>query len=150
MRVHMLQVCGHIKHVVVLVVLRIRVFTSVVTSVPTYTHFTCMWIPCNCSHCENGSFEVLSLHPPVGYSGPTAAVNESICNKIEKSWNPFVWGFTQRSNHNGLHRSIMNLCMRPLHSTFFEFLWWPPGSIPLPPSGRRTRWRLLFLVLPLG
>ena len=34
-RVHMLQVCVHIKHVVVLVVLRIRVINSVV-NVPTY------------------------------------------------------------------------------------------------------------------
>ena len=33
--------------------------------VPTYSLFTCMWIPCRfCrfSHFENGSFEVLSLH----------------------------------------------------------------------------------------
>ena len=56
----MLQVCGHIKHVVVLVVL-LCVINSVVISVPTYSLFTCMWIPCNCSHCENGSSEVLSL-----------------------------------------------------------------------------------------
>ena len=37
--------------------------------------------------------------------------------------------------------------MDPVSSTFFEFLRRPPRSTPLPPSGRRTRWRLLFLVL---
>ena len=41
-RVNMLQVCGHIKHVVVLVVLRIRVIISVIVNVPTYSLFTCM------------------------------------------------------------------------------------------------------------
>ena len=39
-----------------------RVTNSIVVNVPTYSLFTCMWIPYNCSHCENGSFEVLSLH----------------------------------------------------------------------------------------
>ena len=58
--VHMLQVCGHIKHVVVLVVL-LCVINSAVIGVPTYALFTCMRIPCNCSRCEKGSFEVLSL-----------------------------------------------------------------------------------------
>ena len=39
MRVHMLQVCVHFLPVCEFLV-----------------------ISCNCSHCENGSFEVLSLH----------------------------------------------------------------------------------------
>ena len=60
----MLQVCVHVKHVVVLVVL-LRVMNSVVVSVPTYS-LVCEFlvIPCNCSHRGNGSFEVLSLHTP--------------------------------------------------------------------------------------
>ena len=41
-RVHMLQVCVHVKHVVVLVALRIRVIISVIVNVPTYSLFTCM------------------------------------------------------------------------------------------------------------
>ena len=41
MRVHMLQVCVHVKHVVVLVVL-LCVINSVVISVLTYLLFTCM------------------------------------------------------------------------------------------------------------
>ena len=45
-RVHMLQVCVHVKHVVVLVVL-LCVINSVVVSVPTYSLFTCMSISCN-------------------------------------------------------------------------------------------------------
>ena len=40
--VHILQVCVHVKHVVVLVALRIRVINSVIVSVPTYSLFTCM------------------------------------------------------------------------------------------------------------
>ena len=39
--VHMLQICGHIKHVVVLVVL-LCVINSVVISVSTYPIFLCM------------------------------------------------------------------------------------------------------------
>ena len=35
-RVHMLQVCVHVQHVVVLVVLRIRVINSVVVNLPIY------------------------------------------------------------------------------------------------------------------
>ena len=35
-RVHMLQVCVHVKHVVVLVVLRTRVINSVVVNLPIY------------------------------------------------------------------------------------------------------------------
>ena len=79
----MLQVCGHIKHVVVLVAL-LRVIASLVVHVPTHSHFTCMCIPCifcRFSHCENGSFEVLSLHHPVGYSRPTSAVNDLSATK---------------------------------------------------------------------
>ena len=40
LRVHMLQVYVHVKHVVVLVVLRIRVIISVIVNVPTYLLFT--------------------------------------------------------------------------------------------------------------
>ena len=50
---YMLQVCGHIKHVVVLVALRIRVIISPVCEF--------LKILGNYSHCENGSFEVLSF-----------------------------------------------------------------------------------------
>ena len=60
MNVHMLHVCGHIKHVVE----RIRVITSLVVKVPTYSLFTFEFLAnfCRFSHCENGSFEVLSFH----------------------------------------------------------------------------------------
>ena len=38
----MLQVCVHVEHVVVLVVLRIRVISSVVVNLPKNGLFTCM------------------------------------------------------------------------------------------------------------
>ena len=41
MRVHMLQVCVHVKNVA-LAALRIRVIISVIVNVPTYSLFTCM------------------------------------------------------------------------------------------------------------
>ena len=50
----------------------IRVITALVINVPTHSLFTCMWIPCRfCrfSHCENGSFEVLSSHDLCGKHG---------------------------------------------------------------------------------
>ena len=40
--VHMLQVCVHVEHVVVLVVLRIRVIISVIVNSAIYSLFTCM------------------------------------------------------------------------------------------------------------
>ena len=57
----MLQVWVHLEHVVVLVVL-FCVIVSFIVSVSTYSLFTCMWMSRKCSQCENGSFEVLSLH----------------------------------------------------------------------------------------
>ena len=63
----MLQGCVHVKHVVVLVVLLCDIIIQS-SSVFPRIHFSpvCEFlvIPCNCSHCENGSFEVLSLHSP--------------------------------------------------------------------------------------
>ena len=44
----------------------------------------------------------------------------------------------------------MNLCMHPLSSTFSIFLGRPPKSTPLPPSGRRTRWRLPYFQYGMG
>ena len=78
---------------------------------------------------------------------PSVTVDRRQQNRIN-SWKPFVWGFTQRSVDNGLHRSILNLCIHSLSLTFFEFSGRPPGFTPLPPSGGRTRWRLPLLVLP--
>ena len=52
----------------------IRVITSLVVNVPTYSLFTCTWIPCRfCwfSHCENGSFG----------SRPPSAVHDPISTK---------------------------------------------------------------------
>ena len=46
----------------------IRVITSLVVNVPTYSLFTWKWIAwrfCGIPHCENGSFEVLSLRTPL-------------------------------------------------------------------------------------
>ena len=36
---------------------------------------------CTLFHRENGSFEVLSLHPPVGYNRPPSAVNDPTVTK---------------------------------------------------------------------
>ena len=48
---------------------------------PFIQFLTCTRIPCRDSHCENGSFEVLSLHHPVGCSRPPSAVNDPIATK---------------------------------------------------------------------
>ena len=39
----------------------LRVVNSIVVAVHIYSILTCTRIPCRDSHCENGSFEVLSL-----------------------------------------------------------------------------------------
>ena len=54
----------------------IRVITLLVVNVPTHSLFTCMWIPCRfCgfSHCEDVSFEVLSLHFHHPFSSSTSS-----------------------------------------------------------------------------
>ena len=64
LRSHDAQLFQVTSHVVVGFRSVLRVTISVVVNVPSYSLFTCLWIPCNCSHCENGSFEVLYLHSP--------------------------------------------------------------------------------------
>ena len=60
----------------------LRVVNLIVVAVTIYSILTCTQIPCRDSHCENGSFEVLSLHLPSVAARPPSAVNELICNKI--------------------------------------------------------------------
>ena len=62
-----------------------RVVSFIVVAVTIHSTLTCTRIPCRDSHCENGSFVVLSLHLPVGCSRPPSAVNDLICNKIENN-----------------------------------------------------------------
>ena len=91
---------------------------------------------------------------PVGCRRPTSALNDPIAIKYRKnktnSWKPFVLGFIQRPNTTGFSVLSFNLCMRPHLSTFFELLWIPPRTTPLPPTGGRTRWWVPFLVLLVG
>ena len=64
----------------------IRVINSLIVNVHTYSFFTCMWIPCRIwrfSHCENGSFEVLSSHSLTNRSPPT--VNDLSATKKENN-----------------------------------------------------------------
>ena len=92
----------------------IRVITSLVVNVPTYLPFTCMWITRRSrrfSHCENGFFEVLSLHLPVGNNRPPSAVNGLSVKNRMNSWEPFRWDIRQSSVNNGLPRSITSLCL---------------------------------------
>ena len=85
----------------------IRVTDSIVVNVPTDSLFTCMWIPCSfCrfSHCENGSFELLSLnHPSVTVDRRQLWTIHLQQNREQKinSWKPFVWGFTRTPNTTG-------------------------------------------------
>ena len=83
-RVHMLQVCVHVKHVVVFVALRIRVINSVVISVPTDSLFICIFTfhlyvnSYNCSLCENGSFEVLSFQQDLRADTPPLTSSQNL------------------------------------------------------------------------
>ena len=71
-RVHMLQVCVQVRHVVVLVVL-LRVINSVVISVPTYSLFTYT--------AETGLLRCLSLHLPSVTVDRPSAVNDLSSSK---------------------------------------------------------------------
>ena len=58
----------------------LHVVDSIVVAVTIYSILTCTRIPCRDSHCENGSFEMLSSHT-VGCSRPPSAVNDPIATK---------------------------------------------------------------------
>ena len=139
----MLQVCDHIKHVVVLVALH------------SCHHFTCQLFPhthfslvCEFladfvdSHTAKTGLLRCCLYTARRLQWTAVSCKRSICNKKREQLNKFVKAvrlrFYPKIEHNGLPRSIINLCMHRLSSTFFEFLK-PEGSTPLPPSGRRTR-----------
>ena len=66
-----------------------RVTNSIVVNVPTYSLFTCTWIPCRDSHCESESSEVLCFHPRQ-LQQTVVSCKRSTCNKIENSKNKFV------------------------------------------------------------
>ena len=109
---------------------------------------TCTRIPCRDSHCENGSFEVLSLHLPVGYSRPPSAVNDPTAPKWERFVKVARLRFDPKTANNRFHRSIMSLYTSLMCGLSFELLWAPPGIAPLPPTGGRTPWLVPVLILP--
>ena len=102
-RVHMLHVCVHIEHVVVLVVLRIRVIQS--SSMFPYVDFSLVCEFFVIVHTAKTGLLRCCLHTPWRWQQTAVSCKRSICNKIENnkinSWKPFVWGFTQRSNTTG-------------------------------------------------
>ena len=114
----MLQVCVDVEHVVVLVALRIRVINSVVVNVPTYSRLPVLEFLVNCSHCENGSFEVLSLHPR-RLQQTAVSCKRSICNKIK---------WTHESHLSEVlpkicRQRVASFYREPLHaSSFIDFL----------------------------
>ena len=133
--VHMLQICGHLIHVVVFV----SAFLSLIQLLSMFPHIhlstvreflvivdtakTDLW-KCRYTHRRLQQTVVSS--------------KRSICNK-NKIVEALRLRFYPKIEHNRLPRSVINLRMHPLSSTFFEFFLRPPGSTPLPPSGGRTR-----------
>ena len=92
------------------------------------------------------------LYTPSRLQQTAVSCKRSNCNKIENKKNKFVkvvrLRFYPKTEHNGFLRSVISLCMRPNLTTFFALLWTPPGTTPLPPTGRRTRWLVPLLILP--
>ena len=122
----------------------IRVITSLVVNCSSVFPFSpvCEFLAdFSDSHTAKTGLLSCCLYTPVGYSGPPSAVND-LSATTQITINKFVKAvrlrFYPKIEHNGCPRSIINLCMHPLSSTFFEFLGRPPGSTPLPPTGGRT------------
>ena len=69
------QVFQVTSHIVEIFALHFVSSIQLLSLYPFIQFLTCTRIPCRDSHCQNGSFEVLSLHLPVGYSRPPSAVN---------------------------------------------------------------------------
>ena len=80
-RVHMLQVGVHVKHVVVLVALRIRVVMSVVVNVPICCLLPVLEFPCQLFTLRKRVFRGAVFAPPIGYSRPPSAVNDQSATK---------------------------------------------------------------------
>ena len=61
----------------------LQIVNSIFVAVTIYSILICTRIPCRDSHCENGSFEVLSLHTPSVAADPIATKKKTI-KKIVK------------------------------------------------------------------
>ena len=59
---HMFPKCFRSLHTIVGFRSVLHVVNAIVVAVTIYSILTCTRFPCRDSHCENGSFEVLSLH----------------------------------------------------------------------------------------
>ena len=97
----------------------------ILVAVTIYSILTSARIPCRDSHCENGSFEVLSLHTP------SVAADRRQLQTIQLQQNREQYKktvkvvrlrFYPKTEHDGFPRSVISLYMHPHLSTFFEFL----------------------------
>ena len=78
---HMFSKCFRSLHTLLGFALYFMSPIEIIVAVTMYSILACTRIPCGDSHCENGSFEVLSLHTPVGCSRPPSVVNDPIATK---------------------------------------------------------------------
>ena len=101
----------------------IRVTSSIVVNVPTYSLFTCKWSPCRfCrfSHCENGSFWGVVFAPPIGYSRPLSAVNEPSVKKKKRkieSHTSEVWSKDRTQQASPFYHKTLH------PSSLIDFVW---------------------------
>ena len=125
--VHMLQVCGHIKHVVVFV--RSAFVSSLhLLSMYPHNHFSlvCEFLADFVdSHTAKTGFLRCCLYTTRSVTVNRRQLSTIYLQQNREQENQFVKAvrlrFYPKMEHNGLPRSIINHCMRPLSSTFFDF-----------------------------
>ena len=90
----------------------------IVVAVTIYSILTCTRIPCRDSHCENGSFEVLSLHQPSSEASSKERTSVDFCLTRHKPSMP-----TQRRATKPPTPCMQKADKHPKISTRLESVW---------------------------
>ena len=102
-----------------------RVVYCILVAVTIYSILTCTRIPCRVHTAKTGLLRCC-LYTPRRLQQTAVSCKRSDCNKKENNKKQFVEAvrlrFHPKTEHNGFLRSIINLCMHPLLSTFSEVL----------------------------
>ena len=117
------SVSGHFTHCWVSLCTSCHQFNFVAVTI--YSILTCTRIPCRVHTAKTGLLRCC-LYTTRRLQQTAVSCKRSNCNKIENNKNELVKAvrlrFYPKTEHNGFHRSIINLCMHPHLSTFFELL----------------------------
>ena len=145
MSFHMLQV---IPHVVGLVVLCSEVPIHMLSMHQTYSIFDLYKEFLVEVHTAKKDVCGVVFTLPVGWSRLPSAVNNPTATNLKNLECRHVWGFVQRRQTTSPPVLSCRFARKLICGLSFNLSWAPPGIIPLPPAGRRTRWLVPPLIFP--